>query len=171
MAAVVGGCSSGITAPADLRVASDLSAAASDLASGCTLTYSGDAAATIDCRVFLCHPAGTTEYLDITGPIDNPTEANAHFNVDATYAVRSYTTADLSSFDAGIVLGGKRYSLQPTTPGATVTLTIDSVAEPTTDPCTGVAHGSAQTTLVEQIADDGGLPADGPGRLMLNAKF
>jgi hypothetical protein len=52
-----------------------------------------------------------------------------------------------------------------------VALTIDSVAEPTTDPCTGVAHGSAQTTLVEQVNDDGGTTSNGPGRVMLSAKF
>jgi hypothetical protein len=168
------GCSTGITAPMDLSAGSgsDLSAAGASDMSSCTLTYSGDASATVACRVFLCQPTpGTMEWLDITGPIDNPTQSSSHFIVDGKLAVRSYTAAQLSSFDAAVLLGGKYYSLQPTTPGAAVALTVESVAEPTSDPCTGIAHGSLQTTLAEQVTDDAGGSANGPGRVTLNARF
>src|SRR3954468_20215609 len=106
------GCTTGITAPMDLGAGGDLSAAASDMATGCTLAFTGDVNMTVPCRIFLCHPTGGTDNYDalsLAGPIDNPTGAHAIFDVDGMFALRSYARAELRVLDVGIMTASKWY--------------------------------------------------------------
>jgi hypothetical protein len=137
---LLAGCSSPRSSTADLAMAPDMSQA-------CTIVASGDVTMSIACRNFLCHPPGY-EDLDLAGPVDMP-EDHASFDVDGAFALRSYAAADLKRFDLGLRSdAGTTYRAQPTMAGSTVSLTLSNIVEPG-DPCTGVAHGSAQATLVE----------------------
>jgi hypothetical protein len=170
LAVVMGGCSTGITAPMDMGAPQDLSAAASDMTTGCTLAFTGDVNMTVPCRIFLCHPTGGTfDDLDLAGPIDNPTGAHAAFDADGMFALQSYTRAQLRSVDIGINSATKSYRAIDTIGSAAVT--ISAVTPPSMDPCDGVAHGTATATLDEYVIDDGGMASPGPGRVMLTATF
>ena len=164
----VGGCSSGIRALADLGVAADLSVG-SDMAGSCTLRFGGDVSLTLPCRDFLCHPPAPDNYdsLDLAGPIDNPSAAHAIFEVGGSFALRSYTGAELKTLDVGVVVNGTRYG----SVASGTSLTISGMTRPSAEPCDGVAHGSAQASLVELDLTDGGVNAVGPGRATLNATF
>lgn len=170
----VAGCTTGITAPMDMAApaANDLPAATSDMTQGCTLAFSGDVPMTVACRIFLCRPPDASgDQLDLAGPFpDNPTNAHAIFGVSGMLAVGSYARADLKIVDVGIMSGGKDYRAQAT--NGTAAVTISGVQAPNaTDPCSGVAHGTATATLVELDTIDGGTQVVGPGRVMLNATF
>jgi hypothetical protein len=148
----------------------DLSAAASDMTTGCTLAFTGDVNMTVPCRIFLCHPTGGTfDDLDLAGPIDNPTGAHAIFDVDGMFALQSYSAAQLRTIDVGIINGTKSYRAQGGL--GTGAVTITAVTRPSMDPCDGSAHGTATATLDEFVIDDGGMGSAGPGRVTLNATF
>jgi hypothetical protein len=172
LVAVGGGCSTGITAPADMSAAADLSAAAGDMASGCTMTFGGDASLTASCNTFLCHPTGGDNYDDLSlvglNPSD-PGNANAHFDVDGMFALRSYTSGELRSFNASVVINGIRY--EAGNGQGSATLTVTGMTRPSASPCDGGAHGTAQASLVEIDTNDGGTTDVGPGRLTLAATF
>jgi hypothetical protein len=168
---LAGGCSSGITGPADMSAAADLSASTvGDMSGSCTFVFSGDATLTVACRPFLCHPTGGSyESLDLAGPVDNTYLAHAAFNVDGALAIKSYTNAELMQVDVGLTVNGVRYLVNG--PFGTASLTITDVTQPSADPCDGTAHGSAQASLVEIVDVDAGGQVQGPGRVTLNATF
>jgi hypothetical protein len=157
---LLAGCSSSKSGPADMTTAPDLSPV-------CTINTSGDVTASIACRNFLCHPPGY-EDLDLAGPVDMPWH-HAIFDVDGAFALRSYAAADLKTFDVGVRGDtGKSYSAQPTLAGSTVSLTLSHIVEPN-DPCSGLANGSAQATLVEYDTSTG-MPT-GSGRVTATITF
>ncbi|MGZ3443776.1 MAG: hypothetical protein ACXVDD_29850 [Polyangia bacterium] len=164
---VGGGCSTGITAPSD--AGADLSAAASDLSGGCSLAFGGDVSLTVACDIFLCHQIDIDQDdLDLSGAGTDPSMAHAILDVAGTFAVRSYTRADLRGVDVGVTDNGKHYAAGGANGTASVTITGVS---PPTNACNGVAHGAAQASLVEIVADDAGAPSVGPGRVTLAATF
>lgn len=166
------GCTTGITAPMDMGAGGDLSATANDMASGCTLAFSGDINMTVPCRIFLCHPTGGTENyddLDLAGPIDNPMGAHAIFDVDGMFALKSYTRAELRTLDVGIFTATKTYRAGDAF--GTGTLTVTDITRPSASPCDGSAHGAATATLDEIVDEDGGTQTSGPGRVMMTATF
>jgi hypothetical protein len=174
LAAVVGGCSTGITAPADLSAAADLSAGAGDMASSCIFVFGGDVSLTTSCRPFLCHPTGGGNNYDsvsLAGPFpDNPYYAHAQFNVDGMIALRAYTSAELLEVDVGVTVNGVDYRAEKIFGSATLTIS-DVVARPSADPgCDGVMHGTVMASLVEVVDVDGGQ-GTGPGRATLAATF
>jgi len=165
------GCTTGITAPMDMGAGGDLSAMANDMASGCSLAFTGDVNMTFACRVFLCHPTGGDNYDDLAlaGPVDNPTSAHAIFDVDGMFALKSYTRAELRTLDVGIIVGGKSYRAGDQF--GTGTVTVTDLTRPSASPCDGSAHGSATATLDELVDADGGGQISGPGRVMVSATF
>src|SRR6476469_6036390 len=165
------GCTTGITAPMDMGAPEDLSATANDMASGCTLAFTGDVNMTVPCRIFLCHPTGGDNYddLDLAGPIDNPTGAHAIFDVDGMFALKSYARAELRTLDVGIMTATKRYRAGDAF--GTGALDVYDITRPSASPCDGSAHGSATATLDELVDDDGGVTTSGPGRVMMTASF
>ena len=168
--AMLGGCTTGITAPMDMSAAADLSAAATDMTPGCTLAFSGDVNMTVPCRIFLCHPTdGTFDDLDLAGPVGDTTGAHAIFDVDGMFALQSYSAAQLRTIDVGINSATKSYRAQGGL--GTGAVTITAVTRPSMDPCDGAAHGTATATLVEFVTDDGGTSSAGPGRVTLSATF
>jgi hypothetical protein len=170
LAALVAGCSTGITAPMDMGAAADLSAGANDMTTGCTLVFSGDVSMTVACRPFLCHPTGENfDDLDLAGPLGDTTGAHAIFDVDAMFALQSYAAGQLRTIDVGIMSATKSYRAQGGL--GTASLTITGVTRPSMDPCDGGAHGMATATLDEVVIDDGGMTSPGPGRVMMTASF
>jgi hypothetical protein len=174
LAAAVGGCSSGITAPGDMNVASDLSAGAGDMTGSCTFVFGGDVSLTTSCNPFLCHPIGGGQNYDsvsLAGPFpDNPHNAHARFSVDGTIALRTYPSAELLEVDVGVLVNGVTYRAEKVYGEASLTIS-DVPARPSADPgCDGVMHGTVTASLVERVDADGGQ-VTGPGRATLAASF
>lgn len=134
-----------------------------DLLPTCTMSVSGDVTMNIACRNFLCHPPGIE---DLNVAAEQPSH-HGIFDIDGGFAVRSYAGADLRSFDVGILANGFSYGAQPKLAGSSVALTITHIVEPN-DPCSGVAEGTAQATLVQYDPSTGAV---GNGRLTVTITF
>jgi hypothetical protein len=79
---------------------------------------------------------------------------HSSFDVAGALANRSYTVAELRSFDVLLEANGKHYAAGKGISGSTIAgssaaLTVTSVTEPSGMPCNGSAHGSATAMLVE----------------------
>src|SRR5262249_5855430 len=119
-----------------------------DLAVGpptCTFMLSGDVSGTIICNPEFCR-APTGDLLQIHGSL--PPDPLVNFGVDGPFVQgRSYTAADLSSFNAFANKGFEEvtYVAGNQVPGSTVTLTITDVEWNANDLCPteGNVHGTA----------------------------
>jgi hypothetical protein len=135
----------------------------------CQQRWAGDLTGSSSCSRSLCLPrGGTTEILDTSSgtAIIRPAR-------EGTFAVGTYAAPDLSSTslfqlrqDAPpklYVAGGGSSAL----PGQSVTIVLTTVVQPSADPCDGVAHGTADVTLVESLPDGG----TGSGRVSVHVDF
>ena len=178
---VLGGCSSSpnnVDAGADATTeaspgddagsdaASDAGADASDGSVVCTQTLTGDENATVTCTASLCKPTnGTIEVVDTSSGA-----AIIRPQLTGTFAVGSYTAATLdvtSMFD--VQTNGKDYGARAgSSPyqGQSLLLKLDTVVQPSNNPCDGVIHGTFDGTLVELV--DGGV---GPGKVNVHVVF
>ncbi|MDB4966714.1 MAG: hypothetical protein JWN44_2403 [Myxococcales bacterium] len=125
---------------------------APDLAgASCMFASTGASVAAESCAATVCHPVGAGfESVSVT------TSATFHgsFDVDGSLAVRSYTVAELRSFDILLDANGKKYAAGKglsgrVIAGSSAALTIASVTEPSGAGCGSGVHGSATATLVE----------------------
>ena len=144
------GCSSG-------------SSASPDLAPVCGYTVSGDVTGAGGCTYEdLCHPT-SNDYEAVTVLGANLT---SHFYVDGVFTVRSYSAAEMRLIDIRYDVGAKQYAAHKDLADSTASITIDALIAPKSNPCDGVAHGTATATLVEF---DG--TTAGSGRVTMALRF
>jgi hypothetical protein len=156
------GCSSATTQPADMTVAGP-----ADLSVACMLAATGDATAASGCTVSLCHPT-SNDYESISA-VGADAQSHVLFQVDGTFALRGYATADLRVFDVDLAANGKHYAANNMLAGSSLSATLTGLTAPSATPCDGIPHGTATAMAIEYDQSTG--MATGSGRATVTVTF